>query len=92
VFYDTARYVDQGGGKRKGSLLFISKLACRYFDFDLKRIQEKRKCVQEIYSSHVDFRFIHENVQEDGNDVDVSQRMSWADVYGDFQHCTKMKS
>jgi hypothetical protein len=25
VFNDTARYVDQGGG-RKGSLLFISKL------------------------------------------------------------------
>jgi hypothetical protein len=25
VFNDTTRYVDQGGGKRKGVLLFISK-------------------------------------------------------------------
>jgi hypothetical protein len=26
VFNDTARYVDQGGGKRKGALRFTSKL------------------------------------------------------------------
>jgi ribonucleoside-diphosphate reductase alpha chain len=31
VFNDTARYVDQGGGKRKGSFIYIRNLACRCF-------------------------------------------------------------
>jgi ribonucleoside-diphosphate reductase alpha chain len=31
VFNDTARYVDQGGGKRKGSLLSTSKLGMQMF-------------------------------------------------------------
>jgi ribonucleoside-diphosphate reductase alpha chain len=50
VFNDTARYVDQGGGKRKGSFAIYIE-TCMLIDFlDLKRIQEKKKCVLEIYS------------------------------------------
>ena len=52
VFNDTARYVDQGGGKRKRKFrnLFETWHA-DILNFDLKRTQEKKKCVLEIYSS-----------------------------------------
>jgi hypothetical protein len=52
VFNDTARYVDQGGGKRKGSLLSTSKLGMQMFLISRfeKRIQEKKRCVHVIYS------------------------------------------
>jgi ribonucleotide reductase alpha subunit len=50
VFNDTARYVDQGGGKRKGSFaIYIETWHADVFFLDLKRIQEKR-CVHVIYS------------------------------------------
>jgi ribonucleotide reductase alpha subunit len=44
VFNDTARYVDQGGGKRKGSFaIYIETWHADIFDFlDLKRILERR--------------------------------------------------
>ena len=43
VFNDTARYVDQGGGKRKGSFaIYIEPWHADIFDFlDLKKIQGK---------------------------------------------------
>jgi ribonucleoside-diphosphate reductase alpha chain len=38
VFNDTARYVDQGGGKRKGSFIYIETWHADIFDFlDLKK-------------------------------------------------------
>jgi ribonucleotide reductase alpha subunit len=45
-----ARYVDQGGGKRKGSFaIYIETWHADIFDFlDLKRIG-KKKCVQEFF-------------------------------------------
>jgi hypothetical protein len=50
---DTARYVDQGGGKRKGSLLSISKLGMQMFliSWIWKKIQERRDACTEIYSA-----------------------------------------
>jgi hypothetical protein len=45
----TTRYVDQGGGKRKGSFAIYQRHA-DIFDFRLEKKQEKRKCVLEIYS------------------------------------------
>jgi ribonucleotide reductase alpha subunit len=50
VFNDTARYVDQGGGV-KVVCIYIETWHADIFDFlDLKRIQEKKRCVLEIYS------------------------------------------
>jgi len=65
VFNDTARYVDQGGGKRKGSIavylvnnsLFSSLKVLRNLGMlilsnfcSLKRTMERRNSVQEIFS------------------------------------------
>jgi ribonucleoside-diphosphate reductase alpha chain len=52
VFNDTARYVDQGGGKRKGSFaIYIETWHADIFDFlDLKKNTGREKCVLEIYS------------------------------------------
>ena len=79
VFNDTARYVDQGGGKRKGSFaIYLETWHADIFEFlDLKRTQEKKKCEQEICFCYVDFRFIHETRRRRFNlDIDVSKRMS----------------
>jgi ribonucleoside-diphosphate reductase alpha chain len=45
VFNDTARYVDQGGGKRKGSFaIYIETWHADVFDFlDLKKEYRKRR-------------------------------------------------
>jgi ribonucleoside-diphosphate reductase alpha chain len=49
VFNDTARYVDQGGGKRKGSFaIYIETWHADILISRLERILEKKKCVQEI--------------------------------------------
>ena len=47
VFNDTARYVDQGGGKRKGSFaIYVEPWHADIFDFlDLKKNHGKKKCV-----------------------------------------------
>jgi ribonucleoside-diphosphate reductase alpha chain len=52
VFNDTARYVDQGGGKRKGSFaIYIETWHADVFDFlDLKKNTGKKRCVHVIYS------------------------------------------
>lgn len=44
VFNDTARYVDQGGGKRKGAFaIYLEPWHADIFDFlDLKKIMEKK--------------------------------------------------
>jgi ribonucleoside-diphosphate reductase alpha chain len=49
VFNDTARYVDQGGGKRKGSFaIYIETWHADVFDFlDLKK--EYRKRVHDLF-------------------------------------------
>ena len=80
VFNDTARYVDQGGGKRKGSFaIYLETWHADIFDFlDLKKNTGKEKCVLVIYSSRCDFRFVHET--RSGRyylDFNVSKRMSW---------------
>ena len=45
VFNDTARYVDQGGGKRKGSFaIYVEPWHADIFDFlDLRKIMEKEE-------------------------------------------------
>ena len=52
VFNDTARYVDQGGGKRKGSFaIYIEPWHADIFDFlDLKKNTGRKKCAHVIYS------------------------------------------
>jgi ribonucleoside-diphosphate reductase alpha chain len=51
VFNDTARYVDQGGGKRKGSFaIYIETWHADIFDFlDLKRILERRNACRDLF-------------------------------------------
>jgi ribonucleoside-diphosphate reductase alpha chain len=58
VFNDTARYVDQGGGKRKGSFaIYIEPWHADIYDFlDLKKNHGK----EENRARHVDSRFIYE--------------------------------
>jgi ribonucleoside-diphosphate reductase alpha chain len=60
VFNDTARYVDQGGGKRKGSFaIYIETWHADIFDFlDLKRDTGKKKCVQRFVFCYVDFVYL----------------------------------
>jgi ribonucleoside-diphosphate reductase alpha chain len=52
VFNDTARYVDQGGGKRKGSFaIYIETWHADIFDFlDLKKNTGKEEMRAEICS------------------------------------------
>ena len=52
VFNDTARYVDQGGGKRKGAFaIYLEPWHADMFEFlDLRKIMVKKKCEQEICS------------------------------------------
>jgi ribonucleoside-diphosphate reductase alpha chain len=51
VFNDTARYVDQGGGKRKGS--FAIYIETWHADVLIprfeKRIQEKKRCARDLF-------------------------------------------
>jgi ribonucleoside-diphosphate reductase alpha chain len=61
VFNDTARYVDQGGGKRKGS--FAIYIETWHADILISRLEKntgKKKCVQVCFFCYVDFRFIYE--------------------------------
>jgi len=53
VFNDTARYVDQGGGKRKGSFaVYLEPWHADIFEFlELKKIMVKKKFVPAIYST-----------------------------------------
>jgi ribonucleoside-diphosphate reductase alpha chain len=63
VFNDTARYVDQGGGKRKGSFaIYLETWHADIFEFlDLKKNTWKRRnACKRFILCYVDFRFIHE--------------------------------
>jgi ribonucleotide reductase alpha subunit len=53
--------------------IYIETWHADIFDFlDLKRIQEKKRCVLEICSCDVDFRFIHETRSGRRVDFNVS--------------------
>jgi ribonucleoside-diphosphate reductase alpha chain len=58
VFNDTARYVDQGGGKRKGAFaVYLEPWHADVMDFlDLKKNHVKKSTEQETYSTHFGFR------------------------------------
>ena len=63
VYNDTARYVDQGGGKRKGSFaIYVEPWHADIFDFlDLKKNHGKRRNARtRSLLCHVGTRFIHE--------------------------------
>jgi ribonucleoside-diphosphate reductase alpha chain len=63
VFNDTARYVDQGGGKRKGSFaIYIETWHADIFDFlDLKKNTGKEEMrARDLFFCYVDFGFIYE--------------------------------
>jgi ribonucleoside-diphosphate reductase alpha chain len=69
VFNDTARYVDQGGGKRKGSFaIYIETWHADIFDFlDLKKNhgKEEMRARDLFYAMWISDLFM-ERVQEDG--------------------------
>jgi hypothetical protein len=63
VFNDTARYVDQGGGKRKGSFaIYLETWHADIFEFLRfeKEYRKRRNACQRFILCHVDFRFIYE--------------------------------
>ena len=63
VFNDTARYVDQGGGKRKGSFaIYVEPWHADIFDFlDLKeKYRKRRNASTRFVLRHVDSRFVYE--------------------------------
>jgi len=70
VFNDTARYVDQGGGKRKGSFaIYIEPWHADVFDFlDLKKNhgKEEMRARDLFYAMWIPDLFM-KRVQEDGN-------------------------
>lgn len=70
VFNDTARYVDQGGGKRKGSFaMYIEPWHADIFDFlDLKKNhgKEEMRARDLFYAMWMPDLFM-QRVQEDGN-------------------------
>lgn len=70
VFNDTARYVDQGGGKRKGSFaIYLEPWHADIFDFlDLKKNhgKEEMRARDLFYAMWVPDLFM-KRVQEDGN-------------------------
>jgi len=57
VFNDTARYCDQGGGKRKGAFaIYLEPWHYDVFDFlELRKIMARKSNVQEIYFMHSGF-------------------------------------
>ncbi|MDY2585952.1 ribonucleoside-diphosphate reductase subunit alpha [Winogradskyella aquimaris] len=70
VFNDTARYVDQGGGKRKGSFaIYLETWHADIFDFlDLKKNhgKEEMRARDLFYAMWISDLFM-KRVQEDGN-------------------------
>lgn len=70
VFNDTARYVDQGGGKRKGSFaIYVEPWHADIFDFlDLKKNhgKEEMRARDLFYAMWIPDLFM-KRVQEDGN-------------------------
>jgi ribonucleoside-diphosphate reductase alpha chain len=59
---------DQGGGKRKGSFaIYIETWHADVFDFRFEKIQEKKRCVHEIYSLMWTSDLFMKRVQENGN-------------------------
>ena len=63
VFNDTARYVDQGGGKRKGSFaIYLEPWHADVFDFleMRKKPRERGATRTRLVLRHVDSRLVHE--------------------------------
>jgi ribonucleoside-diphosphate reductase alpha chain len=70
VFNDTARYVDQGGGKRKGSFaIYIETWHADIFDFlDLKKNTGKEEMrARDLFFAMWTSDLFMKRVQEDGN-------------------------
>ena len=80
VFNDTARYVDQGGGKRKGSFaMYLEPWHADIFSFlDLKKNhgKEEMRARDLFYAMWVPDLFMKRVEEECRLDVDVSSRMS----------------
>jgi len=80
VFNDTARYVDQGGGKRKGSFaIYMEPWHADIFDFlDLKKNhgKEEQRARDLFYALWTPDLFM-KRVEEDGDWTLMSARMSW---------------
>jgi hypothetical protein len=58
-FHDTARYVDQGGGKRKGSFAIYIETCMR---ISLNSWTEKEYCKKKcarVFFANVDFGLVH---------------------------------
>jgi ribonucleoside-diphosphate reductase alpha chain len=69
-FNDTARYVDQGGGKRKGSFaIYIETWHADIFDFlDLKKNTGKEEMrARDLFFAMWTSDLFMKRVQEDGN-------------------------
>jgi ribonucleoside-diphosphate reductase alpha chain len=70
VFNDTARYVDQGGGKRKGSFaIYLEPWHADVFDFlELKKNHGKEEMrARDLFYASVDPRPVHEARGENGD-------------------------
>ena len=82
VFNDTARYVDQGGGKRKGSFaIYIEPWHADVFDFlDLKKNHGKEENrARDLVLRTLGARPVHEARRSRWRvDPDVPQRVPWA--------------
>lgn len=88
VFNDTARYVDQGGGKRKGSFaIYIETWHADIFDFlDLKKNTGKEEMrARDLFFAMWTSDLFMKRVQEDGNWTLMcpNECPGLYDVYGD---------
>ena len=81
VFNNTARYVDQGGGKRNGSFaIYLEPWHADLFNFlDMRRNQgDEEMKGRDLFYALWDTRFIYEtNTRKWILDFYVSRRMSW---------------
>jgi hypothetical protein len=77
VFNDTARYVDQGGGKRKGSFaIYLEPWHADVFDFlDLKKNHGKEESrARDLVLRSLDSGFVHETCERRWTmDIDVPE-------------------
>jgi ribonucleoside-diphosphate reductase alpha chain len=89
VFNDTARYVDQGGGKRKGSFAIYIETWHEMFFLDLKRIQEERDACTDLFFAMWTSDLFMKRVQENGKwTLMCLECPGLYDVYGEeFEKC-----
>jgi ribonucleoside-diphosphate reductase alpha chain len=63
VFNETARYVDQGGGKRKGSIaIYLEPWHADIYEFlDIRKNHGKEEMrARDLFTALMDSRFIYE--------------------------------